>query len=153
MFCFVVDNRIVVPLAADRIALPDRLVLPQRRHVQILRSCRRTRLPVCNISFLFAFATWFSFDLIRENEKHKTKKSRHCTNSFFFFCVLSSSWPPISWMEQTKNPWHWFDFKIFWFGLTSLPFLNYRCAEGYKGQRCENKDIYNLGSKSSVWAF
>ncbi|KZS00816.1 Pro-neuregulin-2, membrane-bound, partial [Daphnia magna] len=28
-----------------------------------------------------------------------------------------------------------------------------QCAEGYKGQRCENKDIYNLGSKSSVWAF
>ena len=23
----------------------------------------------------------------------------------------------------------------------------YRCAEGYKGQRCENKDIYNLASK------
>ncbi len=23
-----------------------------------------------------------------------------------------------------------------------------RCAEGYKGQRCENKDIYNLGSES-----
>jgi hypothetical protein len=32
-------------------------------------------------------------------------------------------------------------------------FLSLRCAEGYKGQRCENKDIYNLGSKSSVWAF
>lgn len=110
--------------------------------------CQYVTFLSCLPSLRGFHSTWF------ERMKNTKQKNHDIAQiHFFFFFVLSSSWPPISWMEQTKNPWHWFDFKIFWFGLTSLPFLNYRCAEGYKGQRCENKDIYNLGSKSSVWAF
>ena len=83
-------------MAVNRSAVPDRFVLSQRRHVQILRGCWRTRLPVS-----WQFVGLFKF--------------RFVWNCF----------------------WWWF--------------LNccavHRCAEGYKGQRCENKDIYNLASK------
>ena len=125
LFYYLLKNptifRVVVAVAADRSALPHRLVLPQRRHLQILRGRRRTRLPVS----LYPYTG----------------------HSFLF--SSSSPWPPI---PKTKS----MAFCCSWFKSVSLIFHSVserRCAEGYKGQRCENKDIYNLGSKSSVWAF
>jgi hypothetical protein len=124
---------VVVAVAADRSAVPDRLVLPQRRHLQILRGRRRARLPVS-----FSLALFRSRDLIQLSKWPRQKKETKTKN------LLSE--------KRRKYRWH-FSFDIFSFFSFLCVFLSLRCAEGYKGQRCENKDIYNLGSKSSVWAF
>ena len=104
----------IVFVAADRSALSHRFVLSQRRHLQILRSRWRTRLPV---NWLIYFSL--------------TSIHIPC----LFLCVRV-------WKILAQMSFFFFLFCV-----------HNRCAEGYKGQRCENKDIYNLGSKSSVWAF
>jgi hypothetical protein len=124
---------VVVAVAADRSAVPDRLVLPQRRHLQILRGRRRARLPVS-----FSLALFRSRDLIQLSKWPRQKKE---TKTKIFYPKKD---------ENIDGIFHLIFFSFFSFLCV---FLSLRCAEGYKGQRCENKDIYNLGSKSSVWAF
>jgi len=50
----------------------------------------------------------------------------------FLVILLNGSWES----KKEKN-------DMFYFFLC---FLSYRCADGYKGQRCENKAVFNRGS-------
>jgi hypothetical protein len=90
---------VVVAVAADRSAVPDRLVLPQRRHLQILRGRRRARLPVS-----FSLALFRSRDLIQLSKWPRQKKETKTKN------LLSE--------KRRKYRWHFsFDIFSFFFSL------------------------------------
>lgn len=90
---------VVVAVAADRPAVPDRLVLPQRRHLQILRGRRRARLPVS-----FSLALFRSRDLIQLSKWPRQKKETKTKN------LLSE--------KRRKYRWHFsFDIFSFFFSL------------------------------------
>lgn len=113
LFSFRFHQRIVDVVAADRSALSDRLFLPQRRHLQILRGCRRTRLPVScpSLSYHFklsySFYSYFHRFVVRDFSLALSALSAPCwmlnilSNSFL--SLFSSPWPPIQKQQQQQT--------------------------------------------------